>query len=159
MPTPPERAKIQVPRGTYANLQAGLADLLEGELCYARDQNTLYVIESGQLQHIDSIEYVTQYNTSHTLIAADLGKTLEINTTGESTVTIPLDSTINFPIGCFIHVCQIGTGKVSIDYVSGVTLNSPFGHTDIGSRWGQVTLRKRAANTWILNGDLIEAVN
>jgi hypothetical protein len=158
MPIPSERARIQVPRGTYANLVAGLSDLLEGEICYARDQNSLYIVENGQLQHTDSIEYVTQYNTSHTLVASDLGKTIEINTTGQSTVTIPLDSVVNFPIGCFIHVCQIGAGMVSIDYVPGVTLHSPFGHTDISTRWGQITLRKRAANSWILNGDLAESI-
>ena len=49
MPVPSYRVPVRVARGTLAALTAGLADLQEGELCYATDENILYVIEGGVL--------------------------------------------------------------------------------------------------------------
>lgn len=49
MPTPSPRIKFKVARGDYANLFSSLADFEEGELCYARDQDILYVKENGAL--------------------------------------------------------------------------------------------------------------
>jgi len=49
MPVPSYRVPVRVARGTKAALDAGLADLQEGELCYATDENALYVIEGGVL--------------------------------------------------------------------------------------------------------------
>jgi hypothetical protein len=49
MPVPSYRVPVRVARGTKAALTAGLTDLQEGELCYATDENILYVIEGGVL--------------------------------------------------------------------------------------------------------------
>lgn len=51
MPTPTSRSKILPARGLKANLDAGLVagDLLEGELCYAKDEDALYQVEGGVL--------------------------------------------------------------------------------------------------------------
>lgn len=54
MPTPANRAKIQLARGNYANIAAGIADLVDGELCYARDQNKLYILSNNNLTPISS---------------------------------------------------------------------------------------------------------
>ena len=53
MPTPANRAKIQLVRGTYANILASIADLVDGELCYAKDQNKLYMVEGDTLTPLD----------------------------------------------------------------------------------------------------------
>lgn len=53
MATPANRAKIQLVRGTYANILASIADLVDGELCYARDQNKLYMVEGDALTPLD----------------------------------------------------------------------------------------------------------
>lgn len=50
MPTPSARTKLQIVRGLYANLLASIGDLQEGELCFAKDTDTLYVVENGSLQ-------------------------------------------------------------------------------------------------------------
>ncbi|BAQ93779.1 unnamed protein product [uncultured Mediterranean phage uvMED] len=47
--TPVSRTAIRVARGTYANLNASLADLEEGEVCYATDEDKLYVKEGSAL--------------------------------------------------------------------------------------------------------------
>ena len=54
MPTPANRAKIQLVRGTYANISASIADLYDGELCYAKDQNRLYMVEGSTLTQVEA---------------------------------------------------------------------------------------------------------
>lgn len=49
MPTPSSRTPVRIARGTYSNLNSSIADLQEGEICYATDQNRCYVVESGAL--------------------------------------------------------------------------------------------------------------
>ena len=51
MPTPTSRSKILPARGSKANLDTALTagDLLEGELCYAKDEDALYQVEGGVL--------------------------------------------------------------------------------------------------------------
>lgn len=52
MATPATRTPVRIARGTYANLNASIADLLEGEICYATDHNKTYVIEGGALTEL-----------------------------------------------------------------------------------------------------------
>ena len=49
MPTPSTRTPLRVARGTYSNLNSSVADIQEGEVCYATDQNKLYVKEGSAL--------------------------------------------------------------------------------------------------------------
>ena len=49
MPTPTYRVPVRVARGTLSALTAGISDLQEGEICYATDGNSLYVVEGGVL--------------------------------------------------------------------------------------------------------------
>ena len=50
MPTPANRTPIRVARGTYTNLNSSLSDIQEGEICYATDENKLYVKEGASLE-------------------------------------------------------------------------------------------------------------
>ena len=65
MTTPSTRTPVRVARGTYANLNASILDLLEGEACYATDQNKIYVVEGGVLVPQPFLE------------AADIGVTVQ----------------------------------------------------------------------------------
>ena len=49
MPTPSNRTPIRVARGTYNNLNSSVSDIQEGEICYATDQDKLYVKEGSSL--------------------------------------------------------------------------------------------------------------
>ena len=64
MPTPATRTPIRIARGTYSNLNASIADILEGEIVYATDQDKFYVKEGGSL--------VATY-----LTAADIGVSVQ----------------------------------------------------------------------------------
>ena len=51
MATPANRVPVRIARGSKANLDTAIAagDLKEGEICYATDENGIYVVESGVL--------------------------------------------------------------------------------------------------------------
>jgi hypothetical protein len=79
---------------------------------------------------------------------------IEVSSTSATTITIPLDSTVNYPIGTTIDILQTNTGQVTIAPVSGsVTVNATPG-LKLRTRWSSATLMKRAANTWVVYGDL-----
>jgi hypothetical protein len=82
MTTPSTRTPVRVARGTYANLNASILDLLEGEACYATDQNKIYVVEGGVLVPQPFLEAadigvtVQGYDVT-TLKSADIGVTVQ----------------------------------------------------------------------------------
>tara|TARA_Y100001937_G_scaffold73083_1_gene99373 strand:+ start:134 stop:784 length:651 start_codon:yes stop_codon:yes gene_type:complete len=52
MPTPSSRTPVRIARGTYSNLNSSIADIQEGEVCYATDQDKLYVKKSNSLVEV-----------------------------------------------------------------------------------------------------------
>ena len=103
----------------------------------------------------DLIATFSQAGTAYTLALTDAGKVGEFSSGSAVTVTIPPNSAVAFPVGTVIVLTQIGAGAVSVAPGSGVTLNSPSNYRKIASQYSSVSLRKRATNTWILDGDLI----
>ncbi len=56
MGTPTTRTPVRIARGTYSNLNTNKADILEGEICYAHDQNKLYIKEGSNLETHESAD-------------------------------------------------------------------------------------------------------
>jgi hypothetical protein len=82
MPTPANRTPLRIARGTYSNLNSSVADIQEGEVCYATDQNKLYVKEgsalvSTQAAAVDLSGYAQDSDIGSTIQAfdADTAKT------------------------------------------------------------------------------------
>ena len=96
---------------------------------------------------------INNQTTSYTLVLADDGKIVEVLSATAVNVTIPLESSVMFPIGTQITVIQTGVGQITFVPTGGVTLNGNPGVKTRG-QWTAGTLIKRAANTWILLGDL-----
>ena len=95
MPTPANRAKIQLVRGSYSNISASIADLVDGELCYAKDQNKLYMVEGTVLTPIEvDIEQVEDAIAS--IIVGGTGLTATQDDPA-NTLTISLDNTAVTP--------------------------------------------------------------
>lgn len=96
--------------------------------------------------------------SSYTLALSDQSKIIEMNSSSATVLTVPTDSTVNFPIGTYIVVLRTGTGSVTIEGMvgvpSGVVINFTPGLT-LRAQWSMATLIKRAANTWVLSGDTI----
>ena len=99
---------------------------------------------------------IIQKTAAYTLGAlTERDSLIEVSHTGGSAVnvTIPADSTLNFPVGTSIDVLQTNTGSVAIAGAGGVTVNATPGLT-LRTQWSSATLMKRAANTWVVYGDL-----
>jgi hypothetical protein len=96
---------------------------------------------------------INNQTTSYTLTLADDGKIVEVLSATAVNVTIPLESSVLFPIGTQITVVQTGVGQITFVPSGGVTLNGNPGVKTRG-QWTAATLIKRAANIWIALGDL-----
>lgn len=106
---------------------------------------------------IDVVAQTLVANTqtaSYILVLSDAGRVVEMNSGSATTVTIPLNSSVAFPIGTVIEVFRLGTGTVTITPTGGVTLLSRSSLTAVGNRYGSASLRKRNTNEWVLVGDL-----
>jgi hypothetical protein len=91
---------------------------------------------------------------SYQLVLADAGKAVEMNAAGATVLTVPANATVAFPIGTVIEVARMGAGAVTLAAAGGVTLRSRGALLAIGNQYGSVSLRKRAADEWVVAGDL-----
>jgi hypothetical protein len=78
---------------------------------------------------------------------------IEVSSASGTTITIPAEASVNYPIGTTIDILQTNTGQVTIAGAAGVTVNATPG-LKLRTRWSSATLMKRAADTWVVYGDL-----
>jgi hypothetical protein len=93
-------------------------------------------------------------SASYTLLITDKDKLVEMSNASANNLTIPLNSSVAFPIGSQINILQTGIGQTTVVATGGVTLNGTPG-LKLRAQWSSATLIKRAENTWVLIGDLI----
>jgi len=82
---------------------------------------------------------------------------IEVSHTGGSAVTIsiPTDANVNYPVGTSIDILQTNTGAVTIAAVTpGTTTVNGTPGLKLRDQWSSATLFKRAANLWVVMGDL-----
>ena len=99
---------------------------------------------------------IIQKTASYTLSAlTERDSLIEVSSATGVTVSIPVDATLNYPIGTSIDILQTGAGQVTIAAVTPgtTTVNSTPG-LKLRTTWSSATLFKRAANTWVVYGDL-----
>jgi hypothetical protein len=78
---------------------------------------------------------------------------IEVAKASATTITIPLNSAVAFPVGTSLDILQTSTGQVTIAGTAGVTVNATPG-LKLRTQWSSATLFKRAENTWVVIGDL-----
>jgi hypothetical protein len=92
---------------------------------------------------------INQQTASYTAALADASKLVEISNSSAVTFSIP--------IGTQISVLQTGAGQVTIAAVtSGTTTVNATPGLKLRAQWSAATLIKRAANLWVVTGDLAE---
>ena len=114
-------------------------------------------VTSSIQEQIDAISNLVTTNretASYTLELTDANKLVEMNVATANNLTVPLDSSVTFPIGTKIDIVQYGTGQTTIVAISGVTINSANSWLKINARYGAATLTKIGTNEWYLWGNL-----
>jgi hypothetical protein len=108
MPTPTYRTPVRIARGTYANLNSSIADILEGEVVYATDQDKLYVKENNALvsTQADLSGYLTSATAASTY-QTQAGMSSYLTTSAAGSTYAPLASptftgTVTIPAGASI---------------------------------------------------------
>lgn len=117
-----------------------------------------YVSNPTNIPALDSTKVPTisinTQNSSYTLVSSDAGKTIYLNNSLASTVTVPTNSSVSFPIGTKVDVIQAGTAQVTIVGDSGVTINSEGSKNKILAQWCGISLLKTQTDTWLMLGAL-----
>ena len=90
---------------------------------------------------------------SYTTVLADAGKLIEMNVESANNLTVPLNSSVAYPVGTQINILQTNTGQTTVVATGGVTINATPG-LNLRAQWSSATLIKRATDTWVLVGDL-----
>lgn len=103
---------------------------------------------------VPSITTIDARTASYTLSAlTERDSIIEISNASATTLTIPLNSSVAYPVGTTIDIIQTGAGQVTIGNAVGVTVNATPG-LKLRTQWSSATLLKRATNTWLVYGDL-----
>ena len=96
-----------------------------------------------------------QTGTTYQFVLTDAYKLVILTNASPVAVTVPLNSTVTFPIGTQIDCIQGGAGKVTFAGEGGVVINSVSSYKSISAQNIGVSLVKTATDTWYLVGSLI----
>jgi len=125
-----------------------------GNLTDPRTANTkiTFIPNVGELTVAGTVKSLVEETVqigSYTLALTDQSKVVTMNNAGASTVTIPTDVAVAFPIGSEIQITRIGAGAVTLAASGGVTVTAGgTGNLALGET---VTVRKRASNNWVVD--------
>jgi hypothetical protein len=111
-------------------------------------------METRVTNYADTITANTQTG-NYTLVLADRGKVVEMDSASATTVTVPPNSSVAFPTGALVEVYRHNTGTVTLVAGSGVTLRSPGGLLGVSAQYDTVALRKRATDEWVVSGNVV----
>lgn len=90
---------------------------------------------------------------SYQLALSDDGGIVEMNVAGANNLTVPNNNTVPLPVGFRCKVVQIGAGLTTAVAAAGVTIRCR--HTLVSAgQYAVFELYQRAANDWVLSGDL-----
>lgn len=96
----------------------------------------------------------TQTGTAYTLTLGDANSVVESNSASAATFTVPPNSAMAFSVGTTVIVRQYGAGQVTVAAGSGVTIRSRGGALKTAGQYAEASLTKRAADEWVLSGDV-----
>ena len=93
----------------------------------------------------------TEVSANYTLEITDIAKVVAVDSGSNLTVTVPDNSAVAFPVGSVVNVYRAGSGAVTVEGAGGVTVRN---EGDISDQFGEVSLRKRGTNEWVLVGQV-----
>lgn len=108
------------------------------------------------VDQINAAQYLTikTVTTPYTLELGDEGTFINVNIAVANNLTVPSDSSVNFPIGTQVFVAEYGNGQVTFVGAPGVTIRSANGKLKLAAVYSGASLVKIGANEWYAFGDL-----
>jgi hypothetical protein len=88
-----------------------------------------------------------------TLGLGSRGSVVHMNSSSATTVTVPANATVAYPVGTVIRIRKLGTGNVSIVGAGGVTINWVGGTSTVSTQYGLAEIHKISTDTWV--GDVL----
>jgi len=120
---------------------------------YVVDQDKWVAWDGSTYQ--DLVQSVSQYpgqrevtGTTDTLALTDAGKMIWSSNGSPTTITIPANASVAFPVDTRIDLCQGGAGLLSI----AITTDTLRGGVDSTGQWRGMSLWKKAATEWVIFG-------
>lgn len=147
------------PRMTAAQKNA-VGSPTAGMVLFDSDLGRLCVYNGSAWEPLGQTTTVSAQTATYTLVIGDVGRTITMSSTSSTTVHIPTDASVNFPVGTQITVVRINTGAVSVDATTSgtTTVNSSASAPAapvLRVRYSSATLIKLAANLWLVVGDIV----
>lgn len=163
-------AEVHAARGASASLSAQLTALL------ATKANKAASPTAGHIATVDANGHVTDGGTalaaltaaltalketpivsvaeSKTLALTDAGTVQKVTGETATTITIPLDEDVTFAVGAQLTILSYTEADVAVAIAEGGVIQSVGGNKKISGQYGAATLKKLAADTWVLYGSL-----
>jgi hypothetical protein len=98
-----------------------------------------------------------QTGTTYTFVLSDVDDLVTADNAAAQTYTIPLNSSVAFPVGSLINLIQIGAGQVTVVGAGGVTVASTGAIAATPAtrvQYSVITLIKAGTDSWYATGDV-----
>jgi hypothetical protein len=98
-----------------------------------------------------------QTGTTYTTVLADNGKLITQTNASPIATTIPLNSSVAYPVGAQINIAQMGAGQVTISGAGGVTIASTGATAtapELRAQYSTATAIQTVTDTWLVVGDI-----
>jgi len=95
---------------------------------------------------------ISSKSADYTFMSSDVNMIIEHNSGSAATFTIPSDNAF-WAVGQRLELIQVSSGRITVAGAAGVTVNGTPG-LKTRAQWSGATIIKRAANTFVVIGDL-----
>jgi hypothetical protein len=98
-----------------------------------------------------------QTGTTYTTVLADNGKLITLSNASAIAVTIPLNSSVAYPVGAQLNFAQLGAGQVTVSGSGGVTIVSTGATASTPkarAQYSTLTAVQTSTDNWIVMGDI-----
>ena len=98
-----------------------------------------------------------QTGTTYTTVLADNGKLTTLTNAAAIAVTIPLNSSVAYPVGAQLNMAQTGAGQVTVSGAGGVTIVSTGATAatpKTRAQYSTLTAVQTSTDNWLVMGDI-----